>query len=270
MSVLAPLLRPASWRLLPGAADVPWLRHLGLTLMSASALALLSWCVATWLESWRHRELGWASVVAAPLCLLGLRHAWLLARVWLAPGAPLTLRWTGPVAPADSGALVGGWRVDEWGDQPVDVRLVWDWQRVMLLRVRPQQEASVDAWIWVQDRPGPSDQPGGGVHRLRTLLCLPPAMTGGLAAQALSVPLKGVAVSAPSGLMASSRHDPSIASARMKPGLTAERPARHAKIPVQAPSSAPLRLEDDFPATQVLEGWHGEYPDAAGANGGRP
>lgn len=270
MSVLAPLLRPAAWRLSPGAADVPWLRHLGMTLLSASAVALLSWCVATWLESWRHRELGWASVVAVPLCLLGLRHAWLLAQAWLVPGTPLTLRWTGPVNPSDAGEPVGGWRVDEWGAQPVDVRLVWDWQRLMLLQVRPRQAASRDAWIWLQDRPGPSDQPGDGVHRLRTLLCLPPAMTGGHAAQALPLPLKGTVASASCGMMASSRHDPSIASARMKPRLTPERPVRPANLPAPAPSTAPLRFEDDFPATQVLEGWHDESPDAHGASGGRP
>ncbi len=269
MSVLAPLLRPASWRLSPGAADVPWLRHLGLALLLTSTLALLSWCVATWLESWRHRDLGWASMLALPLCVFGLRHAWLLGRGWLVPGVPLTLRWTGPVATLRSGEPAGGWRVDEWGAQPVDVSLVWDWQRVMLLRVRPWEPASRQAWIWLQDRPGLAAHPSGEVHRLRTLLCLPPAMTRP-GAEASAVLPKGAAAASQSGLMASSRHDSPVASDRMSRDRKPARKARHGRRPVQAASSAPLRFEDDFPATQVLDRWQDEAAEPSVTGGGRP
>lgn len=267
MSVLAPLLRPASWRLSPGAADVPWLRHLGLALLLLSCLALLGWCAATWLESWRHRDLGWPSVLALPLCVLGLRHAWLLARSWLMPGVPLTLRWTGPVATLRSGEPAGGWRVDEWGAQPVDVSLVWDWQRVMLLRVRPWDSTSHQAWIWLQDRPGQAAQPGGEVHRLRTLLCLPPAMTrpAGEAATELS---SGSGVSTRSGLVASSRHDATTVSSRMSRARSPARPLRQGPRG-DAALSAPLRFEDGFPATQVLERWQDEVVDSASFDGGR-
>lgn len=268
MSVLAPLLRPASWRLLPGAVDVPWLRHLGLTLLLASALALISWCVATWLESWRHRDLGWASMLAVPLCVLGLRHAWLLGRGWLMPGVPLTLRWTGPVAALNSGEPAGGWRVDEWGAQPVDVSLVWDWQRVMLLRVRPWESASHQAWIWLQDRPRHDAYPGSEVHRLRTLLCLPPGMTRP-ASEVSPVLPEGSAVSARAGLMASSRHDSPVASSRMNRGRTPARPVRAGRRPSEDGARAPLRFEDEFPATQLLERWQDEAAEPIGASGGR-
>lgn len=268
MSVLAPLLRPASWRLSPGAADVPWLRHLGLALLLASTLALLAWCVATWLESWRHRHLGWASMLALPLCALGLHHAWRLGCAWLVPGVPLTLRWTGPVAALDSGEWAGGWRVDEWGGQSVDVNLVWDWQRVMLLRVRPWASASRQAWIWLQDRPGLAAHPAGEVHRLRTLLCLPANMTRPSSEASPLLP-KGSAASIQPGLMASSHHDPSVASARMSRGRTPDRPLRQGQRSSKAASSAPLRVEDDFPATQVLDRWPGEATEPGGAAGGR-
>lgn len=269
MSVLAPLLRPASWRLSPGAADVLWLRRLGLALLLASALALLSWCVATWLESWRHRALGWASVSALPLCVLGLHHAWLLGRSWLMPGAPLTLRWTGPVANLRSGEPTGGWRVDEWGTQPVDVSLMWDWQHVMLLRVRPCTSPSRQAWIWLQDRPGVAMHPGGEVHRLRTLLCLPPALTRPLPAASAEVPT-GQPTSTRAGMVASSRHESPVAPARMNRARTLAGPVRDGRRPSEAALSAPLRLEDDFPATQVLDRWQDEAAEPSGAIGGRP
>ncbi len=268
MSVLAPLLRPASWRLSPGAADVPWLRHLGLALLMASTLALLAWCGATWLESWQHRDWNWVSLLAVPLCAFGLRHAWRLGRGWLTPGLPLTLRWTGPVATLRSGEPAGGWRVDEWGAQPVDVSLVWDWQRVMLLKLQPWESSSSQAWVWLQDHRGPQPCPQGDVHRLRTLLCLPPAMTrpGG---DLRALP-KAADASTPSGLVASSRHDSGTDSSRMSRARRPARSLRQAPRAVDAASSAPLRFEDGFPATQVLERWHDDVAQPDGAHGGRP
>lgn len=269
MSVLAPLLRPASWRLSPGAADVPWLRRLGLLLLLASTLALLSWCLATWLEAWRHRDWGWASVLALPLCMLGLRHAWLLGRSWLMPAVPLTLRWTGPIDTLRSGEPTGGWRVDEWGPCPVDVSLMWDWQRVMLLRVKPWTSASRPAWIWLQDRPGLAAHPRGEVHRLRTLLCLPPAMTRPVA-QAQAASAKGLAVTSQSWLMASSQHDSPAASDRMSRDRMPPGKLRHGRRLAEAASGTPLRFEDDFPPTQVLERWQDEATHAASNGEGRP
>lgn len=262
MSVLAPLLRPASWRLLPGAADVPWLHRSALVLLMASALTLVAWSAAIWLDAWRLGTLGWATVLSFPLCLLGLCHAWRLGRMWQKPAAVLTLRWTGPVDVLRSGEPTGGWRVDEWGSRPVDVNLVWDWQRVMLLRVQPLDKASRQAWIWLQDRPGQRDR---DVHRLRTLMCLPVAMT--------RPPLMA---SAPSGLMASSGHEgPAAASARMngnRNSTNLKRPEHLGRSTRSRPhvteAREPLRFEDDFPATQVLERW-GDDPEAKASPGGQ-
>lgn len=264
MSVLAPLLRPASWRLLPGAADVPWLRHLGLALLLASALALVAWSVTIWLDAWRLRSLGWPAMLAVPLFVLGLFHVWRLGCTWLRPGAALTLRWTGPIDTLRSGEPAGGWRVDEWGGRLVDVNLIWDWQRVMLLRVQPWDRASRQAWIWLQDRPGQLDRE---VHRLRTLLCLPAAMTR-----------PGAVASAGAGLMASSGHEaPAVASARMNGHRNSsrvkrpERPVRPSRSRSHnGASDEPLRLEDGFAATQVLERWPDEAAEQTASIGGRP
>lgn len=264
MSVLAPLLRPASWRLSPGAADVPWLRRLALVLLLTSALALLCWCVATWLESWRYREFGWASVLAVPLCGFGLRHAWMLAASWIWPAAPITLRWTGPVVTGHAGAPAGGWRVEEWGSQPVDVSLVWDWQRVLLLRVSPCERGSCQAWIWLRDHRDTVAHQTGEVHRLRTLVCLPASMTR----PPLSELSSGRRSAKRAGLMASSQHEPPVAPVRMM-GSPA-RSARQARRESDAVCSAPLRLQDDFPATQVLERWSNEACAPQSLNGGRP
>jgi len=258
MSVLAPLLRPASWRLSPGAADVPWLRHLGLALLLGSTLALLAWCLAIWFDAWRLRRLDWASALAVPLCALGLSHAWRLGLAWLKPGAQVTLRWTGPVVAPRPGEPSGGWRVDEWGAQPVEVSLIWDWQRVMLLRVKPWTSASHQVWVWLQDRPS---QPEREVHRLRTLLCLPPAMTCPPEMLPKAMPVGRA------GMVASSRHDSPAVSARMTRGRT---PSRTVSRSPNAAMSTPLRVEDDFPATQVLDRWSDEVAEVAAADGGRP
>ena len=264
MSVLAPLLRPASWRLSPGAVDVPWLRRLSLALVLTSATALLCWCVATWLESWRHRELGWASALAVPLCLFGLRHAWALAADWVSPGAPITLLWMGPVASEASGEPGGGWRVQEWGRQPVDVSLVWDWQRVMLLRVRSSDRASCQAWIWLRDHRDAVAHQRGDVHRLRTLVCLPPSMTR----PSLSEASSGRPSTKRAGLMASSQHETPVDPVRMK--RSPARTDRQARRASEALSSAPLRFQDDFPVTQVLERWSDETCATQSVRGGQP
>lgn len=239
MSVLAPLLRPASWHIVPGAADVPWLRRLGGLLILASFLALLSWCVAIAFDAWRLRRLAPVTWLALPLFGLGTCLAWRLITSWRQLAPAMTLRWLGPIDHGNPRGAAGGWRVDEWGTQPVDVALIWDWQRLLLLRVRAMrgQPASV-AWVWLQDDP---TRPERQVHRLRTLLCLPPDRL---------VP----------ELVASSGHDPHAAAVRMTGGRPTQAPhrARHQIAPqgfTEGDLGAPLRLEDDFPATQLLDRW---------------
>ena len=269
MTVLAPLLRPASWRLSPGAADVPLLRHLGLGLLLGSTLALWAWCAATWSEAWRLREWSGAAVLAVVLWGLGLGHAWWLLRQWWRPTAPLTLRWTGPVATLRSGEPAGGWRVDEWGAQPVDVSLIWDWQHVLLLRVRPWESPSRQAWIWLHDKRPPTSVSAGDVHRLRTLLCLPPNMTrpGGDEVVALSRNKRGAGAS---GLVASSRHEPASEGSGMNQERLSAASSRGRSRSRGSVLAEPLRFEDDFPATQVLERWQDDHPERGRVSGGRP
>lgn len=270
MSILAPLLRPAAWRLVPGAADAPIIRLCGQLLILTSGAAMLAWSTAIWHSAWLQRRVDLATCAAVLLCLLwGAGARWLWLR-WVGRSASLTLRWTGPVsevplrvaAPTAPAAprltWVGGWRVDEWGDAPVQVELVWDWQRVLLVRLRSNDASGPEAWVWLSDRLG------NEVHRLRTLLCLPSATT--TAASAVSQPVtdsraqagrKGsrwralMASSVPlfakrSGLSADAPHMPS--RPRSTGGPASQRSAR-----AQAHLSRPLRIEDDFPATQLFD-----------------
>lgn len=257
MSVLAPLLRPAAWRVAPGAADVPWLRRLGAALMLVSVLALLSWSAAIAHDAWRLQRMAPVTWLAAPVCCVGVFHAWRLFSGWRRREPALTLRWLGPVerdADRDRGGSgLGGWRIDEWGAQPVDVTLVWDWQRLLLLRVRPwRREASAALWVWLHDDPR---RPEREMHRLRTLLCLPADLMR-------------------PRLMASSPHDPPAASPSMR-GVKTPNHRRARTSPRQAHRDAvehavPLRVEDDFPVTQLLERWEDVESGASLAPGGRP
>jgi hypothetical protein len=240
MSVLAPLLRPAAWHIAPGAADVPWLRRLGGLLILASVLALLSWCAAIAFDAWRLRRVASVTWLALPVFGLCAHLAWRMATSWRQLAPAMTLRWLGPIDHGNPRAAAGGWRVDEWGTQPVDVTLVWDWQRLLLLRVRATRGSAASvAWVWLQDDPS---RPERQVHRLRTLLCLPPERL---------VP----------ELVASSAHDPHAAApVSMTGGPPAQAPhrARHRIAPqgfTDCDLGAPLRLEDDFPATQLLDRW---------------
>lgn len=246
MSALAPVLKPAWWRLSLGAADFPWLNRLGMALLVLSVAVLLSWCAALWLGAWRHRSFGWSEPLALCLCAWGLRHAW---RLWCgcrAPLADVTLRWTGPVHAAPAGAAAGGWRVDEWGDQPVNVSMVWDLQRFMLLCLHSAGANPHKDWVWLQDRPDGSGVSGCGVHRLRTLLLLPRSMTE----------TTDVGRSRHVGVMASSM--------RVSPTRSASRTNQRG-----SPASNPLCVEDDFPATEILDGWPGEPVDVTDATRGR-
>jgi hypothetical protein len=240
MSDLAPVLKPARWRLSLAASDLPWLHRLGVALILASVAMLVSWCMAVWLDAWRHRSVGWSEPFALCLCALGLRHGWQLWRSWRSPAASVTLRWTGPVHVVRSGMPAGGWRVDEWGDSPVNVSLVWDWQRLMLLCLRSAGTEPQKAWVWLQDHPPDGSGAGAGVHRLRTLLRLPPSLTESIDG----------ARSRHAGVMASSMHAPPTRSA----------PRMNQR---DLPLTTPLRVEDHFPATEILERWPEDADDLA-------
>ena len=243
MSALAPALKPACWRLPLGASDVRWLHRLGMSVILISAAVLVSWCVALWLGAWRHRSIGWSEPFALCVCVLGLRHGW---RLWCRsrlPAVSVTLRWTGPIHVTRSGRPSGGWRVDEWGDQPVNVSMVWDLQRFMLLCLHSAGAKPQKAWVWLQDGPHDGCAAGSGVHRLRTLLRLPPSLTESI----------DEVRSRHAGLRASSMH---VSSSRSVLSTNQRR----------VPLTKPLCVEDHFPATEILDGWPGDSvgaPDSA-------
>ena len=146
---LAPATRTAQWHLPMGAAAVPLVRR------GAQALMLLSGLMA-WV---------WALAAAAAIWPVALALGWTwhlvrLWRAWRAPSQALRLCWQ--AAPASA------WQVAEWGDGAVHVRTLWDGQAALLLHLRAA-EGPRQAWLWVRD------DGGRDIHRLRTLLGVPPA-----------------------------------------------------------------------------------------------
>ena len=244
MSILAPLLRPASWRLAPGAADAPLIRLAGQALIVLSGLALLAWSLAVWHGAWVRGHLEWPAALAVLCCVVWLWQASRLWRDWSAPSHRLTLRWTGPpgTGAGAATAATGGWRVDEWGEGGVEVSLVWDWQHVLLVRLKPLHDGP-PAWVWLSERIG------NEVHRLRTLLCLPPSFTQTAVAAVDAVepvrPLDAIFRKVAS----SSRPPPGkVRSMRVSP------PSSLVGRELDSTGLAqPLRIEDDFPLTQFFD-----------------
>lgn len=239
MSILAPLLRPASWRLAPGAADAPLIRLAGQALIVLSGLALLAWSLAIWHGAWVRGHLEWPAALALLCCVAWLWQARRLWHDWSAPSHRLTLRWTGPpgaVGEAKS-TPAGGWRVDEWGEVGVEVSLVWDWQHVLLVRLKPLHGAP--AWVWLSERIG------NEVHRLRTLLCLPPSFTQAVAAAEPVRPLDAIFRK-----VASSARPPTGKARSMRVSSPPSLVSRELDAAGLAP---PLRIEDDFPLTQFFD-----------------
>jgi len=253
MSILAPLLRPASWRLAPGAADAPLIRLAGQALIVLSGLALLAWSLAVWHGAWVRGDLEWPAALAVLCCVVWLWQASRLWRDWSAPSHRLTLRWTGPPGPgAGAGAGVvagtaapGGWRVDEWGEVGVEVSLVWDWQHVLLVRLKPSHDGA-PAWVWLSERIG------NEVHRLRTLLCLPTSFTqtagAGVAAVDAVEPVRPLDAIFRK-VASSSRPPPGKARSMRVPSP----PSLVSRELDSAGLAPPLRIEDDFPLTQFFD-----------------
>lgn len=245
MSILAPLLRPASWRLAPGAADAPLIRLAGQALIVLSGLALLAWSLATWHGAWVRTQIDWPAALAVLCCLGWSWQASRLWRNWSAPSHRLTLRWTGPPS---SG---GGWRVDEWGEVGVEVALIWDWQHVLLVRLKPLQ-GGAPVWVWLSERLG------NEVHRLRTLVCLPPSFTQADASVgAASGPVGARAlrqVASSMGQPARSARSMSVSSlSSLVRSQSVRGPGRGVDQADSAGLAAPLRIEDDFPLTQFFD-----------------
>jgi hypothetical protein len=187
----APLAAPAVWHLQTGSRGAPLVRGLSRLLKLASAAMLLAWLAALAQEAftWGTSPLAWAIAVLA--CLLGLL-------LWVprsaGSGASLTLRWAGPVRRASWRRGAGatskmGFQVPQWGGEAVRVRTVMDAQRYLLLSIeachKPERPWPIGllsqhkVWVWldaarVDQAEHASTQ--GDMHRLRSLLALPPAM----------------------------------------------------------------------------------------------
>lgn len=177
----SPLMRPVSWPVQPGASAVPGLRRAGEGLLLAIALFLLAWLLTLAHDVWRGVEGPWRLLPAALVCLLGLRHVWRVAQTWRRVRPHVTLAWSGALMPAQTTSRQrgresqgGGWRIDLWGDQPVKVQIVADWQYWVLLKampVKPDGMRPTHLWFWLNLRTFPDS------HRLRTLLHLSPRLT---------------------------------------------------------------------------------------------
>ncbi|MBT9611480.1 MAG: hypothetical protein AABZ19_00440 [Pseudomonadota bacterium] len=146
---LAPAMRTAQWNLPMGAAAVPLVHRAAQVLMGLSALMAWVWALAAVASVW-------------PLAF-AVGWTWHVARLWRAWGRPprtLLLSW--------QSQPLGAWQVAEWGECPVHVRTAWDGQAAFLLHLRAADGAG-QAWLWVRD------DGGRDIHRLRTLLGVPPA-----------------------------------------------------------------------------------------------
>ncbi len=177
-----PLMKPAAWRLVPGAGAIVLVRQAGGAFWLVGGLVML-----LWLGGLLHEALVWGM---SPLLLLSgvsvaLGWSWLAWsswRSWRQEQPPLTLLWTGGGAEG----VPQGFRVAQWGAF-ARVELVFDLQNWMLLRVTQQGQGSRrQAWIWLDaskaQQPDGAAALGASMHQLRTLLHMPPnmqAMTGG-------------------------------------------------------------------------------------------
>jgi hypothetical protein len=210
----APLMAPFAWTLHSWVQSMPVLAKMGALGLLTTATLLLVWLAAV------VRDVSSDSLpLAALLGMLLVSGAWLWHAVlawlrWQTAQAVLCLVWSGrPVKSVQSGRQVdpsvqpGGWCVQQWGDGPVRVRLVFDWQRWMLLHLQEQRTwpSRRQVWMWV-DAHDLTD-----AHRLRTLLHLPESQTtlpGGHAASS-SKPMASWRHKQPSGTILTTSAFPS-------------------------------------------------------------
>lgn len=146
---LAPATRTAQWQLPMGAAAVPLVRHGAHVLMGLSALMAWVWALASM-----------ASIWPVAFALAWSWHVVRLWRAWRRPSPSLLLSWRSQAMDA--------WQVAGWGEGAIHVRMLWDAQAAFLLHLR-LADGTRQAWLWVRD------DGGRDIHRLRTLLGVPPA-----------------------------------------------------------------------------------------------
>lgn len=168
---LPPLFAPVTWRLQPGAARAPMVRLLGAILLLALALLCGAWLLALGLDVARGGRSVWVLLAAGPVAWLWwrlFRQGW---SRWHVAASPLSLTWSGEVRDEPP---AGGWRLGGPTGAPAEVRCLFDAQGWLLCQIRSVGEgASSPAvhWCWIDAQACPD------VHRLRTLMALPPRLT---------------------------------------------------------------------------------------------
>ncbi|MGC4062210.1 MAG: hypothetical protein QM749_15745 [Aquabacterium sp.] len=180
---LHPLTRPAAWPLNVGAVSVPAIKWAGAALWLAAALAALVWLIGLVQDAFAGQLSAWMGAAGTLAIMAWFALAWQVARRWLMQSGTLTLTWRGPVRAPDptrdkEDKPEGGFHVNEW-QSAVQVHVVCDWQRWVLLRLRATSVKGQgrQAFCWVA-MPGEAPQvarANASLHQLRTLLYLPAA-----------------------------------------------------------------------------------------------
>jgi hypothetical protein len=186
-----PLTRPAAWALKVGAVSVPSIKWAGVGLWIAAALAALVWLIGLVQDAFAGQLAAWLGAAGTLAVVAWFALAWQVAKRWLTHSGTLTLSWCGPVRTPDPTRCAtdkhdrsepaGGFHVNEW-QSAVQVHVVCDWQRWMLLRLRTTQAGVTPrqafCWVTMQDDLGAqAARANAPLHQLRTLLYLPAAWT---------------------------------------------------------------------------------------------
>lgn len=261
-----PLMKPSSWALWSGPGGAAGISRAAAAFWVSGGLMTLAWTVGL-----LHEAFVWG--LSPLLCVAGLSVAlgwcwlaWSTWTAWRASRPPLTLLWTGPVrdlpvSDADQPVQTGGFRVLQW-DAPVQVEVLMDLQRWMLLRLRtlgagaPRREA----WLWLHAQPpGATRVERDALHQLRTLLYLPSSMT----MSAVLSPRRGVSLSGLMQAMASWAQ-PFKTGSKLR---STAHPGARAPVSLTPSSRVRVGRESAFPSTLILR--EDDAPDSLAGAGWR-
>jgi len=246
-----PLIRPAAWRLKMGAASAPAIKWAGGALWAVAALMALTWLIGLIQDAFVGQLAAWVGALGSLAVIAWFALAWQALRRWFTQADALTLTWHGPVRAADPARrgrekAEGGFHVTEW-QLPVQVRVVLDWQRWILLRLRTVQTDgdSREAFCWLTmpaQIDGSVAHTDVSLHQLRSLLYLPPAWITQGGAQ-------------PSSSAGQARHQPKpVASwVALVPSGSKLRSSAKPLSHSQKSSLASREMDTLFPPTELLE-----------------
>jgi len=246
-----PLTEPAAWSLSLGAASVPVIRWVGGALWASAALMALIWLAGLMQDAFAGQLPAWVGAAATLAVLAWFVMTWQGIKRWFIQSDGLTLSWQGPVQAADPmrrGREVaqGGFHVTEW-QSAVQVHVMLDWQRWMLLRVRSlsKRHARREVFCWLSLPLSPDETGASGghsLHQLRSLLYLPPTWIAQAEAQAPSS-----AEDAPHMAKAVASCAAPVNSGLLLPRTLPSSP------PAQRSSSGLREVDTLFPPTELLD-----------------